>query len=254
MGLLPGRNQLAQSPDFSLHREAVAAVDSSNPTDPALGVDARGFREAVVNVTFSWGISSCDLEVLFWNERAGAFVSASPAVTFASVTANKAVAFEAKGRRFFVKVTALTGGVAATGELNVVAAASIAAGGTDHFHIGDGAHAVQEVYYDKDGSRAPGANEWEVTLVGTEDANAVRDETAAVLVAMKAGGILSITETHVVAAKVALTNDAKGVAGNVPIVETVANAAYTATGMIGGTDLPKVWIDVAGHARQFEPT
>ena len=127
-------------------------------------------------------------------------------------------------------------GEAAVGTIVCVTAANIANGGTDHFHLGDGVHQVLEFYYDKNNSRTAGTNEVEITLAGAEDADAVRNATAAAIAAQKAAGKLDITETHLVAATVALTNDHLYSYANVPIVESVANGGFSVTGMAGGLD------------------
>jgi 6-pyruvoyl-tetrahydropterin synthase len=127
-------------------------------------------------------------------------------------------------------------GEKAVGSIVCVTTANIANGGTDHFHIGDGVHHMLEFYYDKNTSRAAGAYEVEITLAGGEDADAVRDLTAAAIAAQKAAGKLDITETHLVGATVALSCDRADLAGNVTIIESVANGGYSATGMVGGLD------------------
>lgn len=71
-GVAPGRNQLPSTPKWAPHRQAVDAVDSSDPTARSEGVDARDFNEVWVDVLVD-GVGTfavATLEVLFWSEAA----------------------------------------------------------------------------------------------------------------------------------------------------------------------------------------
>jgi hypothetical protein len=104
-------NSIPIAPDLGLHRSKVTAVDASNPTTQASGVNARGFEKAILDIFLEpSGATTVTIEILFWSDKAAAFVSASPALTTGAVTVSSQFQFDVLGRTFFAKLTAGTFG------------------------------------------------------------------------------------------------------------------------------------------------
>jgi hypothetical protein len=109
MSLQPGTNVLRRAPAFTAHRVEVAAADAVVPTTRTSGVDSKGFRYALLNVTLVGTIPTTQLEVYFWNERQGTFVREVSQAMTASFDQSKSWYVEALGRWFWVKVNAISG-------------------------------------------------------------------------------------------------------------------------------------------------
>lgn len=99
------------TPDFNQHRTGVAAVDATTPTDRKVGVNAKGFRWAVIDVMLESGtLANLDIQVVLWSEASGKFV---PAVNsdfkVTGITTATQLVIPVYGCTFWVKVDALTG-------------------------------------------------------------------------------------------------------------------------------------------------
>jgi hypothetical protein len=69
---MPG---ISSAPDFNTHRTGVNGVDGAAPTTKANGVNAKGFRWAVVDVVLESGVlTNLDFQVYLWSEATGSFV------------------------------------------------------------------------------------------------------------------------------------------------------------------------------------
>lgn len=103
--------KFTSSPEFNAHREGVTAADVSLPTKAAAGVNARGFRWALIDVVKASGtITDLDLQIYFWSEAADAFVpSNDSAHTVTNLTDSIRFAVPVYGQVFWVNVDALTG-------------------------------------------------------------------------------------------------------------------------------------------------
>ena len=124
-------------------------------------------------------------------------------------------------------------GVAATGNLTAIAASLLAVGvDTDTFVLDDGVNPAVTFAFDDDASVVVSATLRAILHNGTQSATQMR---ALIVAAINAAPALAITATPAAAASVVdLANDATGVAGNVAIIETVADAGFLVTGMAGG--------------------
>jgi hypothetical protein len=95
---------------FSPHRKAVGATDSSAPTNAKAGVAGVGYEALIVDLVLESGsLSGATLELFTWSDGAGAFVSQGTAKTQAFTAPGQWVIDGLDGRRFWIKVTALTG-------------------------------------------------------------------------------------------------------------------------------------------------
>lgn len=118
---------------------------------------------------------------------------------------------------------------AATGTITTVAEASLVDGET--FTISDGTATVV-FEFDLAGGDGVAGDNVPVVLGGAATADDVRDA----IIAAITGSVLAITAIDGGAATVSLTNDNEGTAGNVAIIDTVANAGFIVAGMAGGAD------------------
>lgn len=104
----------SMAPDYALYREGVATADGGGPyTTKEHGVNMADYQFANIQVLPAAGATPT-IRAMFWSERAGMFIHASPDLT---VTGTLGVPFEyavpCYGRIMYVEVTGadLTGGV-----------------------------------------------------------------------------------------------------------------------------------------------
>lgn len=120
----------------------------------------------------------------------------------------------------------------ATGTITPIAASAHAVGAdTDTVVIDDGTNPAVTFVYDDDGSVVETATTRAVNHTGTETAAQMRDLLIAAINSAPTLGM----DASPSGADVFLQNTIPGVAGNVAIVETVADGGYAVTGMAGGT-------------------
>lgn len=100
---------IQEAPSYSLHRR-VTAVDSTAITDSTRGLPAHGYQSVHVQVIPNGGDPS--VEVLFWSEAAGKFISEHVPITKAGKGVDVPYEFtvEARGRRIFIKVGTMAAG------------------------------------------------------------------------------------------------------------------------------------------------
>ncbi len=96
-----------------LHRQALTAADSSDPTARSVGVDCAGYRRIRfdIDATGSAGLTALKVQVLNWNAAAGKyFRGAGREFSEAELTANSLPALEAevRGATVFLKVVSAT--------------------------------------------------------------------------------------------------------------------------------------------------
>lgn len=92
-----------------VHRTGITAVDSSDPSDSSGGVDAAGYQYCRFDIAITGsGLSSLDVQVLFWNPRQDLwFGGASRQFT---ATGQYALAVpDVRRTIIFLKVTAFSG-------------------------------------------------------------------------------------------------------------------------------------------------
>lgn len=128
----------------------------------------------------------------------------------------------------YATLTSSTSGVAATGSLTAVAAASIIVGET--FTLNDGTNPATVFEFTSGGPA--GAGNVAVNIAAAVTANDVATACRSAINGVGAG--LAITAAVPVGAVVGLTNDALGAAGNTTSSETVANTGFVLTNMTGG--------------------
>jgi hypothetical protein len=131
-----------------------------------------------------------------------------------------------------VNGTASLGGQAASGEITVVKG-SLLVDGTDTFDLDDGVNPAVTFEFDDNASVVETPTLRAVNFTSGDTIQTIRD---AVVAAINAAPTLDITASPYDTNMVRLVNDAPGTAGNVAIVETVADAGFLVTGMLGGTD------------------
>lgn len=112
---------LALAPTFTPHRRAVGANDVLANFAKGHGLDSHGYQEVVAEVNFNGGVTAATVNVNYWSDLAGAFLPASPAETFA-LTAEAAIRFNARGRRFLLTISGGTFG-GGTVDIDVAGAA-----------------------------------------------------------------------------------------------------------------------------------
>ena len=124
-------------------------------------------------------------------------------------------------------------GVSAIGSTTSVAASLLAVGvDTDTFVLDDGTNPAVTFAFDDDSSVVETSTLRAINHNGTQTAGQVRDLAVA---AINSAPTLSITATpSTESTDVWLENDATGIAGNIAITETVADAGFTVSGMAGG--------------------
>lgn len=115
----------------------------------------------------------------------------------------------------------------AVGDITVVAGSLLVDG--DYFAIGDGTNTVTFEY--NTGAVTPG--NIKIAYTSGDTATQVRDATISVINAQGSG--LRVTAVAATAAKLNLSNDIPGTAGNVAITENVSDAGFLVNGMSGGT-------------------
>ena len=99
-----------RAPEYNLHR-VVDAVDAAADTVKAHGMLMQDYKYANIGVVPAGGADP-DIEVMFWSDEAGAFISAHTALAFSGIGANTPyeVTVEANGRRIWVMVPTLAAG------------------------------------------------------------------------------------------------------------------------------------------------
>ncbi len=124
-------------------------------------------------------------------------------------------------------------GTAAKGSLSAIAASLLAVGvDTDTFVLNDGVNSAVTFVFDDDGSVVETPTTRAVNHNGTQTAGQMRD---LIVAAINTSPALEITASPGPTASIVnLINGATGVAGNVAIIETVANATFLVAGMAGG--------------------
>jgi hypothetical protein len=103
---------IASSQEWNLHRQNVDAAESLPSTaTKAQGMNMYGYDDAIIEVLPS-GTANPTITVLFWSERASAYVREHTNLQFAGVGADVPfhVRVPCRGRRMFVAVTTLAGG------------------------------------------------------------------------------------------------------------------------------------------------
>jgi hypothetical protein len=104
-------NQLVErAPEYGLHRE-VDAPDAAASTVKNHGMVMQDYRWANVQVVPAGGANP-DIEVMFWSDEAGAFVSEHTPLSFSGIGVNTPyeATVEANGRRIWVKVPTMAAG------------------------------------------------------------------------------------------------------------------------------------------------
>jgi hypothetical protein len=96
-------------PGKVLHRENLTTADSSVPTMLSSGLDPGGFSYVAIDAILASGTSGVGLEVHVWSDGAQKFVPAIPALVTTGLGATSSWAVEVLGRRFWVKLTAISG-------------------------------------------------------------------------------------------------------------------------------------------------
>lgn len=94
------------APRFTKHRSIVGAIDTGNITNKKSGMNMSGFDNAIIRVIPDNGANP-SIEVLFWSEEAGKFISDSTGLTVAAKGADVSYDFkcEVNDRIIFVYVT-----------------------------------------------------------------------------------------------------------------------------------------------------
>ncbi len=96
-----------------LHRQALTAPDSDDPTVRSVGVDCAGYRRIRfdIDATGSTGLTALKVQILNWNAAAGKyFRGAGREFSEAELAANSLPALEAevRGATVFLKVVSAT--------------------------------------------------------------------------------------------------------------------------------------------------
>ena len=97
--------------EFNPHRRTVNATSSAAVTNRKLGVNARGFDEAIVDVKLvSGSLTTAVFEVMYWSDQSSAFQLAAPTeeITFSGSEVHQA-RINCRGRTFFLRCKTLTG-------------------------------------------------------------------------------------------------------------------------------------------------
>lgn len=99
-----------EAPTYALHREAIEAPDSTLPDD-VHALNLAGYELAHVQVIPSGGADP-SIEVMFWSDGAGTFISAAPKLATAGqgVDTPYEVTVSVAGRRMFVAITDIAAG------------------------------------------------------------------------------------------------------------------------------------------------
>lgn len=100
------------TPEYKQHRKAVATADGASVLEESKhAFNAKGFERLCVQVLPAGGANP-SVEVMFWSDAAGKFISAHTALTFAGKGANTAyeITVDVYGRKTLVSVTAIAAG------------------------------------------------------------------------------------------------------------------------------------------------
>ena len=97
-------------PNYKIHRNAVASVDATLPTDVGVGINMKDYRKALIQVV----PSAADPTVIvnWWSEAVGAFIPEHVTLSKAGIGAGLPFEFEVdcNGRIMFVEVSVLASG------------------------------------------------------------------------------------------------------------------------------------------------
>jgi hypothetical protein len=232
----------------------ITTPDLQNPTDVTLGVAADAYEAVVLNLRVTEGYIDCDLEVLFWNDRAQSFVTAEPPLVFLNSGvpkdgSSKSILIRNLGRRLFVKFPVLEGYEnAANGTIFVVSGLAFDLEHDSYFVADDGVNSPIEIYYDfPERPFVPGPGQDVIHLLQTDTSSQVRVKTYNKFVELHAPDVLRWGPIQMSPNKVTLSHDDYGSVGNVPIENHVYATNFSIVGMKEGYD-PGVtaWVDVAG--------
>lgn len=131
-------------------------------------------------------------------------------------------------------------GVAAKGAIEAIEASLLAAGvDTDTFIIDDGPNPAVTFAFDDDSTIVETSTLRAINHNGTQTAGQMRD---LIVTAINSAPTLDVTASPGASSTaINLLNDATGTAGNIAIIEAVADAGFLVTGMAGGVaDAPTV--------------
>jgi len=169
--------------------------------------------------------------------------------TVASVGEPNAAGLVPSGNESLLRLTAQlpAANVAATGSITIPPGGGAALIDGETFTLNDGVNAAT-VFEFNSGGGVTGAHV-AVAFTGGDSQATVR--TAAIAAINGVGGGLRITASpHTTAGVISLVNDVPGEAGNQTVSDTVADGAFTHTGMAGGTSSSTQWAyDATGECR-----
>lgn len=106
-------NGLAKGPVFesttpAVHRAAVTTVDAADPAGTTGAVDCSGYQHCRFDITIGGtGLTSLDVQVLFWNPRQGVWFGG--ALCKFTATGKYALQVEALGCTIYLKVVSFSG-------------------------------------------------------------------------------------------------------------------------------------------------
>jgi hypothetical protein len=103
--------RIQTSPEFSSHRQDLAAADGAVPTQASAGINARDYEYAVISIDKTTGtITDLDVSVYFWDDVAGKFIVSKDAdAVHTDITDSTQFTLKVLGRIFWVRVVSLTG-------------------------------------------------------------------------------------------------------------------------------------------------
>lgn len=102
-------NTIGSTPNFNPHRTNLQAVDAGTPTKTQ-GINGQDFESAVVDVCLVSGtLTGLTLEAVYWSDESNKYVSAAPSPDVVSVSAACQFIVNHAGRRFYLKVNAISG-------------------------------------------------------------------------------------------------------------------------------------------------
>lgn len=107
---MPATSKITLAPQYEHHREAVDTADTTI-TDSRRGVNCGGYSRLHVQIVPTDGANPT-VEVLFWSDAAGQFISAHTPLVFAGtgVDAPYEFSIDVEGRRIFVAVNTIGAG------------------------------------------------------------------------------------------------------------------------------------------------
>jgi hypothetical protein len=101
-----------RAPAYALYREGITSADTIANVEKIYGCNSSMYKDVHVQVIPASGVTT-NVAIYWWSEQANKFIQEHTAITKASVGAGVPYEFtvEAKGRLFFVAVTATDGSV-----------------------------------------------------------------------------------------------------------------------------------------------